>query len=168
MFLALFFWLSKCSSESNRQTPFSFKLLKDLYESSIFHHQIFSFFNFSRWLFATSNPATGLRDGLHLMKTTNQNLCIALRETQRGKLRSIGSAGTLLSRGHVQEGNLCSLPCTTSKAVVCWLPYAASLQRAVKKDITKHQTQITQCQVPSSLLPTRNHIISHTAVEFHS
>lgn len=68
---------------------------------------------------------------------------------QRRKLRSIRSTGALLSRGDVQEGNLCSLPCTTSKAVVCWLPYAASLPRAVKKDITKYQTQITQCQVPS-------------------
>lgn len=78
------------------------------------------------------------------LKATKQNVCMALREMQRRKCSNFVSAGTLRSRGCVQWGNPCSLPCITSEAVFCWLSHTASSQRALQKDISKYHMNYTK------------------------
>lgn len=107
---------------------------------NISHHKILNFSIFTTWCAATSNPAMDPSNGICVMKATKQKLCIALRTMQRRKLTSIWTAGTLLWRGHADIGNHCSLPCTTSKTVLCCLSHTACLQRTAKNGIGKYAT----------------------------
>lgn len=86
----------------------------------------------------------GPSKGIHVIKATKQKLCIGLRTMQRRKLCSMWTAGTLLWRGHVDLGNSCSLPCTTSKTVLWCLSHTACFQRTAKNGIGKYHAIYTK------------------------